>query len=165
VNSLKESLLFNTINTPTVKSVVNQKFTTQSDGKTYNINHYNLDIIKEVGYKINPSLTECFINWCKEELEKDKYQLLPIQSNVIRFEEHNVVLDVRVSPQQYTVWLSLNQMSILFDRDKTVISGHIADIYKEKELEENRTTAKNATVQFVVNIAAIKSLEKTLLEG
>ena len=128
-------------------SVVKREFTTQSDGKTYNINHYNLDIIKEVGYKINPSLTEYFINWCKEELEKDKYQLLPIQSNIIRFEEDNVVLDVRVSPQQYTVWLSLNQMSILFDRDKTVISGHIADIYKEKELEENRTTAKNATVQ------------------
>ena len=135
------------LNTPTVKSVVNQKFTTQSDGKTYNINHYNLDIIKEVGYKIKPSLTEVFINWCKEELEKDKYQLLPIQSNIIRFEEDNVVLDVRVSPQQYTVWLSLNQMSVLFDRDKTFISGHIADIFNEKELDESRTTAKNATVQ------------------
>ena len=133
--------------------------------KTYNVAYYNVDIIKKVGYKTNLSLTEYFINWCKEEIEKNKYQLLPIQSNIIRFEEDNVVLDVRVSPQQYTVWLSLNQMSILFDRDKTVISGHIADIFNEKELEENRTTAKNATVQLMVNNAAIKSLKKTLLEG
>ena len=127
--------------------IVKRNFTVEIAGKPRKIDHYNLAIIKEVGYRIDPALTEYFINWCKEELEKDKYQLLPIQSNIIRFEEDNVVLDVRVSPQQYTVWLSLNQMSILFDRDKTVISGHIADIYKEKELEENRTTAKNATVQ------------------
>ena len=115
------------------------------DGKRRKINHYNLDIIKEVGYKINPSLTEYFVNWCKEELEKDKYQLLPIQSNIIRFNEDNVTLDVKVSPQQFTVWLTQDQMAILFDRNKTVISKHITKIFKQKELDENQVVAKNAT--------------------
>ena len=115
---------------------------TGTDGKTYNINHYNLDIIKEVGYKINPLLTEHFINWCKEELDRFNNQLLPIQSNKIRFNEDNVVLDVKVSPQQFTVWLTQDQISILFDRNKTVISRHITKIFKQKELDEIKLLQK-----------------------
>lgn len=54
-------------------------------------------------------------------------------------------LDVQLENE--SVWLSLNQMSTLFDRDKSVISRHIRNIYKEQELEEKATVAKNATVQ------------------
>ena len=46
-----------------------------------------------------------------------------------------------------TVWLSLNQISELFGRDKSVISRHINNIYKEGELLKRSTVAKNATVQ------------------
>ncbi len=46
-----------------------------------------------------------------------------------------------------TVWLSLNQMADLFDRDKSVISKHIKNIFEEMELVENRTVANFATVQ------------------
>ena len=46
-----------------------------------------------------------------------------------------------------TVWLSLNQLSELFDRDKSVVSRHINSIYKEKELTKEATVAKFATVQ------------------
>ena len=46
-----------------------------------------------------------------------------------------------------TVWLSLNQMVDLFDRDKSVISRHLRNIYKEDELCREATVAKNATVQ------------------
>lgn len=38
-------------------------------------------------------------------------------------------------------------MSLLFDRDRTVISKHINNIYKEGELDEQSTCAKNAQVQ------------------
>jgi prophage maintenance system killer protein len=52
-------------------------------------------------------------------------------------------LDVKVEKE--TVWLSLNQMASLFDRDKSVISRHIANIFKERELEQTAVVAKNAT--------------------
>ncbi|MEK7409995.1 MAG: virulence RhuM family protein [Actinomycetota bacterium] len=46
-----------------------------------------------------------------------------------------------------TVWLSLGQMSTLFQRDKSVISRHIKNIYEEGELHPEGTVAKFATVQ------------------
>lgn len=46
-----------------------------------------------------------------------------------------------------TVWLSLNQIAELFQRDKSVISKHIRNIYIEGELTPEATVAKNATVQ------------------
>ena len=70
----------------------------------------------------------------------DKYEL-------VRFEKDGLILDVNVSPSEDTVWLSLNEMCLLFGRDKSVISRHIKNIFKERELEPNQTVAKNATVQ------------------
>jgi len=46
-----------------------------------------------------------------------------------------------------TVWLSLNQLADLFQRDKSVISKHIRNILLEGELAEVSTVAKFATVQ------------------
>ena len=57
----------------------------------------------------------------------------------------NTQLDVQLEDE--TVWLSLNQISTLFERDKSVVSRHIRNIYREQELEEKVTVAKNATVQ------------------
>jgi hypothetical protein len=46
-----------------------------------------------------------------------------------------------------TFWLPLQQISDLFQRDKSVISRHIKNIYEEGELAREATVAKNATVQ------------------
>lgn len=54
---------------------------------------------------------------------------------------------IEVKFENETVWLSLNQISDLFGRDKSVISRHLRNIYKENELDESSTVAKNATVQ------------------
>ena len=59
-----------------------------------------------------------------------------------------MILDVNESPSEDTVWLSLNEMCLLFGRDKSVISRHIKNIFKEGELEPNQTVAKNATTAF-----------------
>ncbi len=55
--------------------------------------------------------------------------------------------DISVRLENETVWLSLNQLSDLFQRDKSVISRHINNIFKEKELDRKPTVAKFATVQ------------------
>ena len=46
-----------------------------------------------------------------------------------------------------TVWLSLDQMAKLFQRDKSTISRHIKNIFSEGELLAEATVAKFATVQ------------------
>ncbi len=51
---------------------------------------------------------------------------------VVRFEQDNLILDVNVSPNKDTVWLSKEDMSILFDRDRSVMSRHIKKIFEEK---------------------------------
>ena len=55
---------------------------------------------------------------------------------IVKFEQDNLILDVNVSPNEDTVWLSKEDMSILFDRDRSVISRHIKKIFEEKELIE-----------------------------
>ncbi len=54
-------------------------------------------------------------------------------------------IDVRL--EEETVWLSLNQMADLFHRDKSVVSRHITNVFKEGELDQLATVAKFATVQ------------------
>ena len=52
-------------------------------------------------------------------------------------------LDVRL--ERESVWLSLNQLADLFERDKSVISRHLRNVFKEGELERTAVVAKNAT--------------------
>jgi hypothetical protein len=54
-----------------------------------------------------------------------------------------VRLEVRVDAD--TVWLNLNQMAVLFDRHKSVISRHLSRVFAEGELRRKAVVAKNAT--------------------
>ena len=64
-------------------------------------------------------------------------------NEIILFENQNVKLEV--SMKDDTVWLSLDQMTELFNRDKSVISRHIKNIFTEEELNKNSVVAKFAT--------------------
>lgn len=64
---------------------------------------------------------------------------------IFKTEDDKVEVDVRF--QDETVWLTLDQMATLFDRDKSTISRHIKNIFDEGELEYVATVAKFATVQ------------------
>ncbi len=70
-----------------------------------------------------------------------------IKSDIIIYKDINGEIKLDVSLEDDTVWLSQKQMELLFDRDKSVISRHIRNIFKEGELDKNSTVAKNATVQ------------------
>ena len=64
-----------------------------------------------------------------------------MKNEIILFENQDVKLEVNMKDE--TVWLSLDQMSDLFDRDKSVISRHIKNILDD-ELD-NSVVAKIAT--------------------
>ena len=66
-----------------------------------------------------------------------------MKNEILLFENQNVKLEVNMKDE--TVWLSLEQMAKLFDRDKSVISRHIKNALEE-ELDDT-TVANFATVQ------------------
>ncbi|MEH6305586.1 RhuM family protein [Olivibacter sp. CPCC 100613] len=68
-------------------------------------------------------------------------------NEIIIYQDDNSDVQVEVQFENETFWLSLNQIATLFERDKSVISRHLNNIYKEGELDADSTIAKNATVQ------------------
>jgi hypothetical protein len=76
----------------------------------------------------------------RENKMADKGEILIYQS-----QQGTTKIDVRM--QGETVWLSLNQISELFQKTKSTISEHIANIYEEGELDAETTVRKFRTVQ------------------
>ena len=76
--------------------------------------------------------------------DKEKYEL-------IKFIDGNFSLDVKVSPNEDTVWLTQEEMASLFEVDRSRIVRHINNIYNDGELDLVLTCAENAQVQFEGN--------------
>ena len=70
---------------------------------------------------------------------------------VIKFENGNVELEVNVSPEEETVWLTQEQIAQLFDRDRSVVSKHIKNVFSEKELDE-KSNVHFCSMQFLINL-------------
>lgn len=67
------------------------------------------------------------------------------QAPIIIYEDANQAVEVRLDADQQTVWLSLQQLAELFGRDKSGISRHLNNIFKDAELDREAVVAKNAT--------------------
>ena len=65
--------------------------------------------------------------------------------STVQFFQSPEGVQLEVSLENETVWLSLDQMAALFERDKSVVSRHIRNVFKEGELERDSVVAKNAT--------------------
>ena len=62
------------------------------------------------------------------------------KNEIIIFENQNVKLEVNLKEEN--VWITANQMAILFDKDETTIRKHINNVFKDKELEKDNNTQK-----------------------
>jgi len=67
--------------------------------------------------------------------------------NIIKFVDNELSLEVQISPEEDTVWLTQKQMSDLFGKNVRTINDHITAIYTEEELEKKSTIRKNRIVQ------------------
>ena len=67
------------------------------------------------------------------------------KSEMIIYQTEDGLTKVNVTFDADTVWLSLDQMAELFQRDKSVVSRHIRNIFSEGELIRDSVVAKNAT--------------------
>ncbi|MCI5774132.1 MAG: virulence RhuM family protein [Erysipelotrichaceae bacterium] len=67
-----------------------------------------------------------------------------MNSDIVIFKNGALELEVSVSEGMENVWLSQDQMASLFDVDRTRITRHINNIYKDGELDVKSTCAENA---------------------
>lgn len=63
---------------------------------------------------------------------------------LVKFVNDNLELEITISPKEETIWMNKEQIALLFDRDRTVISRHIKNLFNDGELIEKEVCAKNA---------------------
>ena len=74
-------------------------------------------------------------------------KLIGDENNIVFYTDEEENVSVEVILQNENVWLNIESLTKLFKIDRTGISRHINNIYKDEELEENSTCAKIAQVQ------------------
>jgi len=81
------------------------------------------------------------------------------KGEIVIYQPEKGTFSIKVKLAGETLWLNLNQIAELFDRDKSVISRHLNGIFKSGELKKSATVAKNATVQLEGNRKVIRQVE------
>ena len=65
-----------------------------------------------------------------------------MKNEIVLFETKDKEVKLPVSLENETVWLSANQMALLFDRDEKTIRKHINNVFAEDELDRENNTQK-----------------------
>ena len=69
-----------------------------------------------------------------------------MESNIVIFQDKDIKLEVPISLEKDTVWLTANQMAELFDKDEKTIRKHINNIFEDEELDYENNTQKMRVV-------------------
>jgi len=68
-----------------------------------------------------------------------------IKNNIVIYQAKSGAIELRGDSGKETIWATLDQIANIFERDKSVISRHLKNIFKEGELRKISVVAKNAT--------------------
>ena len=69
-----------------------------------------------------------------------------MKNNIVIFQDKDIKLEVPISLEKDTVWLTANQMAELFDKDEKTIRKHINNIFEDEELDYENNTQKMRVV-------------------
>ena len=67
------------------------------------------------------------------------------KGNVIIYQSEDGVVRLDVRLEDKTVWLTQEQIAMLFNKGRSTITEHISNIFKEGELEENKVWSNKET--------------------
>ena len=87
-----------------------------------------------------------------------------MKNEIVLFMDGDIQLEVPVSRDGESVWLSANQMAVLFDKDETNIRRHINNVFRASEVDKNNNTQK-MRVDGVKQSVAFYSLDVILAVG
>lgn len=94
---------------------------------------YNLDIILLISQYARSNRGYLL----KEFLDRYLNENASIENEIITYSNGNVQIAVSVSPKEETVWLTANQISMLFDTSLQNVTMHIKNIYEEGEISNS----------------------------
>ena len=89
----------------------------------------------------------------------NNYDDMNQKSNMIIYTTEDGLTKIETTFDEDTVWLSIDQMAELFQRDKSTISRHIKNIFAEGESVRESAVAKFATVQTEGNRQVERTIE------
>ena len=101
------------------------------NGKIYKnpLNIYSIEFVKELSKKINPELS---VSLNIAELSDNP--TMNSDNNIIIYNNGNIHLNIKFSPEEDTVWLTQAQIAELFETSRSNVSKHIKNIVDEGEL-------------------------------
>ena len=86
------------------------------------------------------------------------------RNEIVLFETEDRSFSFLVEINDETVWLSANQMALLFERDEKTIRKHINNVFKENEVEKENNTQK-MRVAGVTQLVPFYSLDVIISVG
>ena len=93
-----------------------------------------------------------FVYFCKKELEFDMNDNTSIQlasnDEILIYQSEDGTIKVDVLFQDETVWLTIDNMCLLFGKARSTINEHILNVFSEGELEEERSVRKIGNSDF-----------------
>ena len=96
-----------------------------------------------------------FVYFCKKELEFDINDNTSIQlasnDEILIYQSEDGTIKVDVLFQDETVWLTIDNMCLLFGKARSTINEHILNVFSEGELEEERSVRKIGISDFSTN--------------
>lgn len=90
---------------------------------------------------------------------------MELNSDIVLYDSPNGETQIQVKLENETVWLTQEQMAVLFDKAKSTINEHISNIYAEKELEPNQTMRKFGNTEFSTKPTNFYNLEVIISVG
>ena len=99
-----------------------------------------------------------------------KEDIIPIKDEIVLYQSEDGNVKVDVLFQDETVWLTQEQMAMLFGKGRTTITEHIANIFSEGELNEevvcrkfrHTTSANNRMYSIIVKNMGVQTLTNVL---
>ena len=82
-----------------------------------------------------------------------------LKNSVVMYQAKSGAIELRGDIQKETLWATQAQIADVFGVERSVVTKHIRNIYKEKELEQKATCAKFAQVQTEGSRVVERSLE------
>ena len=126
--------------------IVNQKIPTVrnfrtvqlENGKkvTRNINHYSLEIVNKIAQKIDPDLGIKLTHFIDNYFKENETLVLK-DDDIIIYDNGSLKIPVSVSGKDQTVYMTQDDIAILFGTTQQNVSLHVKNIIEEGELEDN----------------------------
>jgi len=113
---------------------------------TYKSNNY-----PDINRKINKKEYQEIEDYIYEINIQNGYMQDLTKGDLIIYEDENDKIEIEAFLYDETIWLPLNKIAELFEKDKSTISEHIKNIFDEQELSKDSTVGKFPTVQIEGN--------------